>query len=110
MVKKTKIIIGVVVAVAVIGGVTYYISKKLREKRESKGLGTDETKSLLDTSGASSGEYNPRNDPKFGKGLGVLLAPTTPRTTPTIPRTTTASPLKPTTTTSSTPNFTQGIF
>ena len=58
-------------------------------------------KSLLDTSGASSGEYNPRNDSMFGKGLAVLLRPSSNTTTP----------LKPTTTTtSSTPNFTKGIF
>lgn len=110
MTKKTKIIIGVAVAVAVIGGVTYYISKKLKDKRESKGLGTDEGKSLLDTSGASSGEYNPRNDSMFGKGLGVLLRPST---TPSAPKTTTTIPRNPnttTTTTSSTPNFTKGIF
>ena len=99
MTTKTKIIIGIV-GLAVIGA-GYYISKKLKDKRESKGLGTDEGKSLLDTSGASSGEYNPRNDSMFGKGLAVLLRPSSNTTTP----------LKPTTTTtSSTPNFTKGIF
>ena len=103
MTKTTKIIIGVVVLGALVGA-GYYISKKLKDKRESKGLGTDEGKSLLDTSGASSGEYNPRNDSMFGKGLAVLLRPSSNTTTPLKPTTTT------TTTTSSTPNFTKGIF
>jgi hypothetical protein len=102
MTKTNKIIIGVVVAGAVIGA-GYYFWQKRKASKGTNGLSNDEGKSLLDTSGASSGEYNPRNDPNFGKGLGVLLAPTTPKTTPTIPRTSS-------TTTSSTPNFTKGIF
>ena len=105
MTKTTKIIIGVVVVGAVIGA-GYYIYKKVREKRDTREVESDKDKSLLDTSGASSGEYNPRNDSMFGKGLGVLLRPSS--------TTTTTTPLKPTTTTtttpSSTPNFTKGIF
>jgi hypothetical protein len=103
MTKTTKIIIGVVVLGALVGG-AFYVSKKLKDKREGRGLGADKDKSLLDTSGASSGEYNPRNDSMFGKGLGVLLRPSSSTTT----TTTTTKPT--TTTTSSTPNFTKGIF
>lgn len=89
MTKTTKIIIGVLVASAVIGGV-YYFYKKIQAKANMPKGDTKNT----------TGDYVAQDDPRFGKGLGVLALPKKP-----IPTTTTTN-----TTTTTTPNFTKGIF
>lgn len=90
MTKTTKIIIGVLVASAVIGGVYYFYKKR-------KAVADDMPK--VDTK-TNTGEYVAKDDERFGKGLGVLALPKKP-----IPTTTTTN-----TTTTTTPNFTKGIF
>jgi len=85
MTTTTKIIIGVV-GLAVIGG-AYYFYKKSKAKAEKPSIDTKTT----------TGEYVAKDDERFGKGLGVLALPKKP-----IPTNTTTN--------TSTPNFTKGIF
>jgi hypothetical protein len=87
MTTTTKIIIGVVVASAVIGGAYYFYKKR-------KAVADDMPK--VDTK-TTTGEYVAKDDERFGKGLGVLALPKKP-----IPTNTTTN--------TSTPNFTKGIF
>ena len=86
MKTQTKIIIGIVVASAVIGG-AYYFYKKSKAKAEKPSIDTKTT----------TGEYIAKDDERFGKGLGVLALPKKP-----IPTNTTTN--------TTIPNFTKGIF